>query len=197
MPRSPAIGHIACDVSEVALFSTDGTSMRQSRCRECETTFATFPVGQSAVGTNVSNEFTGSRIAAMRTSEICFLFVPHLITSIRNPVMNSSDNANLAATEQPYRPTVPILQSACQRTTGISKSPIHARGQEDTQVSGIRPTDTTSRSIGKNAATPNHPPCKPKCWVETGLGHPVTGNSDGSEGQEGVQMEFRMENRGR
>ena len=64
VPRPPALGDIACDVSEIALLTTAWTSVWQSRCREGETALAAFPIGQTAIGTNVSNEFTRRRVAA-------------------------------------------------------------------------------------------------------------------------------------
>ena len=79
---SSTLWEITGDIYEIAPLSTFRTDIRRDGCRYEESAFSAFPVGQTASGTDVAQEFPRSRVATVGTHPF-FLFFFHFFLSFR------------------------------------------------------------------------------------------------------------------
>jgi hypothetical protein len=75
--RSTTLRCIASYVLEITLFAAFRTRLRQGTCRESEPALCTFPIGQTAVWTDVTNESARSGESTMCADPSFFLLVHH------------------------------------------------------------------------------------------------------------------------
>ena len=78
MTWSSTLRNVAGNVFEVILFSAFWADIREHRCRKEKAAFATFPIGQATLGTDISNEPIICCVATVSANPFFVLFF-HLI----------------------------------------------------------------------------------------------------------------------